>query len=786
MSIPGGANMLFLGGSADTAYQINQSLRFNAATGTGLTRSPSSNGNGQTWTWSAWVKKGKHNHNTSGADGLLGAGTNSFSFNFSPNNDGLYFVQNSGARPQEASLKKWRDPSAWLHIVLVADTTNSNGSDRMRVYVNGERHTDWNPGNSNIANQNQTLQINQTSQQQIGCHRDNNGITYEFYGYMAEVHMIDGTAKNPTDFGEYDDNGVWRPIEYTGGGYGTNGYYMKFDPSASNGIGHDHSGQGNHYTASGFTTSGTGTDVMSDTPTNNFCTLNPLIRANINLSTITDGNLAYRANNAVVGTMLLKSGKWYWEFTQDYRQYGSAYGMVGVFDCYPAAFRDGQARGDTAASYVYKSDGNKRNNGSSSSYGASWTTGDTIGVALDMDNGTLTFYKNNSSQGQAFSGISGPVVPELSATGGDIGGNINFGQRAFTYTPPSGYKSVCTANLPTPGLTNGNEYVNTVLYTGNGSTKSVSGVGFQPDFVWIKNRTAARNHQLFDSVRGAGKTLYSNLTDAESTNQSGGYLSSFDSDGFTVTGGVGDVNAADPYVSWNWKKGSTPGFNIITYSGNGSSSRAIAHGLGVAPQMIITKVRTGASNEGWPVWHTSLSQAQSYLQLNRSDGQNNDSNIYGGSSNQLPTSTNYYVGAGGVTNTSGRTYVSYVFAPVDGFSAFGKYIGNGVGYEGAFIWTGFRPAIFMIKGKDNNSTAWYLHDSTRGEYNPNDFTLSPDQTYTEQTPNDVEWDMCANGFRYSGSNGGISDRNQSGREFIWAAWAENPFGGDGVSPACAR
>jgi hypothetical protein len=284
------------------------------------------------------------------------------------------------------------------------------------------------------------------------------------------------------DFGEYDDNGVWRPIAYTGS-YGTNGFYLKFDPSATNGIGHDHSGNGNNFTPSGFTTSGTGTDVMSDTPTTNWATLNPLspsqseaVLANGNLDCTWTGVSGHTRRS----TIAVGSGKWYAEITR-----GTSTLSVGLVDADLKLLSwPGNSTYGSTGSYAYRTDdGNKYNNGSGSSYGSTVATGDVIGIAYDGDNGALYFSKNGIWQN------SGDPTSGASA-------NFNFGQRAFAYTPPTGFKALNTANLPAPDIKDGSAYFDTKLYTGSGGSQSLTGLNFQPELVWIKARSTASSHGL--------------------------------------------------------------------------------------------------------------------------------------------------------------------------------------------------------------------------------------------------------------------------------------------------
>jgi hypothetical protein len=298
------------------------------------------------------------------------------------------------------------------------------------------------------------------------------------------------------------------------------------------------------------------------------------------------------------GTFGVSSGKWYWEqkTTSDAISAGQFAGIISSTSATTGYV------GSTSQGYGYYNSGDKYNNSSGTAYGASWGVNDVIGVALDMDAGTITFYKDNVSQGTAFTGLSGTMIPAISDGGsGSITVEVNFGQRPFAYTAPSGFKALVTTNLPEPTVVQGDDYFNTVLYTGTGSSLGVTGVGFQPDWVWIKERNAAADHALYDAVSGVQQQLESNTTTDETTESTG--LTAFGSDGFTV-GSLAQVNTiTDTYVAWNWKAngagvsntaGTIPGtvtvsantiagISIVTYTGNGANA-TVGHGLGVAPK----------------------------------------------------------------------------------------------------------------------------------------------------------------------------------------------------------
>jgi hypothetical protein len=331
-------------------------------------------------------------------------------------------------------------------------------------------------------------------------------------------------------------------------------------------------------------------------------------------------------------------------------------------------------------------------------------------------------------------------------------------------------------------------YFNTVLYTGNGSTQSITGVGFQPDFTWIKDRTNAYGHDLYDVIRGATNRIQSNDTGAES---SASGLTSFDSDGFSLGSYVGDNSNTANYVSWNWLAGgtassntdgsitssvsanTTSGFSIVSYSGN-SSSATVGHGLGIAPKMIIIKHRNDVDD--WTCYHASLGSSQR-IQLNSTGAASSLS--WGGD----PTSSVFYLLGGGATavNVTGGTYIAYCFAEKKGFSKYGSYTGNGSA-DGTFVYTGFKPAWVMIKISSTSGASWYISDNKRNTYNVVNGRLLANIASVESTSVNI-CDFTSNGFKIRTNDGGW---NTSGATYIYMCFAENPLVGTNNIPATAR
>jgi len=680
-----------------------------------------------------------------------------------------------------------RDPAAWYHVMWVLDTNNSTGSDRIRVYVNGVRRTfsfSFTPSQGENLGWNNSAPVYIGHRQQIP---DSSGDYY--WGYLAEMHHVDGTALDPTDFGELDNNGVWRPIEVSGLTYGTNGFYLKFDPSATNGIGHDHSGNGNNFTPTGFTTSGIRSDVMSDTPTNNWATLNAAGKQSG--VTLSEGNLKLSSSSndrAAMSTQAYESGKYYLEFVSDQTGSMNVVGFALDGSTAVTAFNTNHDIplqtgfwGFTQQFYVWE-------NGSPRSVSLPLTT--KYQMAVDFDNGKFwygdagSWYNSgNPATGANATGTFTPsgryfFVVQTRNTSNSI--TVNFGAHGFEYTPPTGFDSAAsTSALPAPDIKDGSKYFKPLIYLPDGSSSfSVTGVGFQPDLVWIKSRNYNEDHQVNDSLRGATKALQTNIPGTEVTQSNG--LTSFDSDGFTV-GNLSDYNYnGDSIISWNWKEGTANGLDIVSYEGTGST-QTISHNLGVPPAFVI--VKTLDNGRDWYCYHQSLGAGKTIL-LSYNGGEFSSTNYW---NNTAPSSTVFTVGSDVGTNELNNTYIAYCFAEVEGFSKFGSYIGNG-STDGPFVYCGFKPALIIYKRSDA-SGAWWVYDSARSPGNGSslDFYIRANSDLSETNDgaysSGEDIDLVANGFKVRDSGG---DVNVSGSNYIFMTWASSPFGGSGVSPATAR
>ena len=561
-------------------------------------------------------------------------------------------------------------------------------------------------------------------------------------------------------------------------------------------FGLDASGNGNNWIVNNISqVAGSTYDSMLDVPSGNgyadggngrgnYAVLNPL---EYYLNSPTNGNLdAYSAtnNSNQVSTFALpNSGKWYWEVTRTETDSTSVFSwMVGVVK---TDTNKAVTTYSNANAYVYNSwDGSKYTAGSSSAYGASWrTNGDVIGCAWDADGQTLTFYKNNVSQGTAFSSLNyaNGYTMIVSRTGGATASTLvtNFGQRPFAYTPPTGFKALNTQNLPDATIKKGNQYFNAVTYAGNSSTQSITGVGFQPDLVWVKNRSVSGQHVLTDVLRGTDKQLFSSLTNVEQTSATG--LTAFNADGFSLGANpspTGSMNSSpDAFVAWNWKGGgtavtnndgnrtasvsasTTAGFSVVTYIFSTSATNTVGHGLGVAPSMIIMKNRTQAYN--WDVYHVSVGYTQRLIL-------NSTSAATSGYWAAAPTSTVFSTTTSAALNNDNM--VAYCLAEVAGYSKLGSYTGNGSA-DGPFVYCGFRPRFVMVKAS-SAATDWYIYDTARDTYNVATLELNPNLAAAEQNGTYGSMDINSNGFKLRFATGEV---NASGATYIYAAFSEVGF-----------
>jgi len=777
--------------SAAGGYDVNNSLRFRQSASARLSRTPGTAGNRKTWTFSAWIKISTL---TPGGvqQGLFSArSTSTDQMTIFYQNEKIYF-QSGGSKGDINTNAVLRDVSAWYHLVVVLDATNATTADKAIIYLNGTRQS----VTTTTSFTNADHGINATIAHNIGAEAFTN--TLFFDGYMAEVNFIDGSAKTPSDFGATDaTTGVWQPKAYTGT-YGTNGFYLKFSDiattSGSNaGLGKDFSGNTNYWNTNNISvTSGATYDAMTDSPTNTSATV-----ANYAVLNYIDSNTAANISGAnlnwtspgidreIRGTIGVSSGKYYWEVVVT----SGNTAHVGVDTLNTAILND--YVGSTSTSWgLNLSNGNKRNAGSSVTYGSSFANNDIMMCALDMDNSKIWWGKNGTwfasgdpaaGTNAAFTNLSGYTLafactPRNSSS-------VNFGQRPFAYTPPTGFNRLNTYNLPDSTIKKGNSYMDATTYTGNGTSQTITNAAsFRPDLVWIKGRSYADFHTWFDTVRGATLSLSSNLTTAEVTRTTA--LTAFTSTGFTVSSDTLVNFNANTLVAWQWQAGSstvtntsgsissqvrantTTGFSIVTWTGTGTPG-TVGHGLGVAPKVVISKKRNGTSD--WAFWITGFAGTE-LMEMNATSAKFTGTTVW---NSTTPTSTVFSVGSATQTNNSGGTYVAYLWSEISGFSKFGSYTGNG-STDGVFVFTGFRPKYLMVKSSSAVGN-WVIVDTSRNTFNVTNLSLDANNADAEQTGTSSTMptmDLLSNGFKLRTTSAG---GNGNGVTYIYMAFAENPF-----------
>ena len=555
-----------------------------------------------------------------------------------------------------------------------------------------------------------------------------------------------------------------------------------------------------------------GNDSLRDSPTNgstaddtgaggevpgNYATLNPLDKAAV--TTLANGNLDYSTTGAggVRSTIGMSSGKYYAEVTV-----GHVSLTVGIASGGTAL---NNYLGANAGEYGYGQNGYKLSSTTQVPYGDAFTTGDVIGIAFDADAGDLYFYKNGTIQASgtpAFSGLTNNTY--FFAISNNVAANtcnVNFGQRPFAH-PVSGYKALCTANLDDPTIADGSTAMDVALYTGNGTSQTISGLNFSPDFVWIKNRSVSASHTVYDTIRGAAKALIPSSTSSELSVPN--HLTAFTSDGFSVGSDSNPNGNGNAIVAWTWDGGGEPttdnvagagnvptagsakinganmttalagsipatrlsantsaGFSVVTYTGNGSSGATVGHGLNGTPGWFTIACRN--TTNYWDTWHSGyyVAGSKNYIRMNETGAAGYAADMF-----QTPTPSVVTLGTSSSMNGNGNTYVMYCWTPVEGYSAFGSYSGDTTNFP--FIYTGFRPRWILIK-VTNDTANWLIYDAARSTYNVVDKYLLASSSNLEGTFTSL--DILSNGFKFRGTDTSL---NQSAKTYIYAAFAEHP------------
>jgi len=542
------------------------------------------------------------------------------------------------------------------------------------------------------------------------------------------------------------------------------------------------------------------TASLRDTPTNgtassggdpggsivgNYATLNPLAGG-----APTNGNLHQPNNSAInYATIGVSSGKWYFETTINTQTAGGI--KIGVAQ----AFNTGEIGGSSTGWAILgqsNTDGGKGvHAGALTSSYTTYAQGDIVNCAFDMDSGKIYWGKNGTwlnsgnpatGAGAIYSNVSGTVFPAATANqGGAL--SWNFGQRAFNTAAPSGYKALCTANLPEPTIADGSKYFDTKLWTGNGTSQTIT-TDFLPGLIWVKERSNTSGHQISNIISGAGKRLSSNLADAEYSNSQ--MVTAFNSDGFGIGSHGGHNENNQTYVGWAWDAGTstvsntdgsitsqvranpTAGFSIVKYIGNNTTGATVGHGLSSPPQYIIVK-RLDAS-ENWCVYSYANGN-DAALFLNTTASRDAHSSYWNDTD---PNSSVFTLGSSGNVSHPGDDYIAYCFSPVEGYSAMGSFSGDDAD-PGPFVYLGFKPKLIILKNR-SATREWVIYDTSRSPFNEayQHFHLN-DNSAENTAENDNSLDILSNGFRLMGASTSNDATNGPGNTIIYIAFAENPF-----------
>lgn len=782
-------------------YQIANSVRLRGGASAYFSRIFDSSGDRQKFTISIRFKRG-----TLGASQNLiltdSSGTSHLNICINANDTITVRWYNSSVWDTTPS-PVFRDTTGFYHLVFAFDTTQATSSNRLKIYAptlaDGNETTPLTAGVS--ISQNDSGEWNQAG---VAHYIGKAGAlgSNDFDGVIAEVIHVDGQQLDATYFGERNADNVWVPKAYTGT-YGTNGFKLDFKDAAvtsgSNaGLGKDVSGNGNYWNTNNISvTAGATYDALTDTPTNNFATLNPLANTPFGgTTTFSAGNLQVTTNTSrqhiLSSYRLGPEKKYYWECSRGNAS-SSAYQTCGIAKINTAI----SSSPNSAYPYNvwgYNNAGSKSADGvQSGTYTASSATTDVWGFEWDGPNSTLTCYLNNTSL-FSVTGLTGEYVPYFGIeTPCDIW--VNFGQRPFSYTH-SGFNSLCTANLPSVAILDPSLYAKVVKRTSAGGTYTNSSLAFQPDLALIKAYSNTDNYYLQDVVRGFGasKSVSTNQSGAEGANGGSPGTQSFTpaSDGYSLSGGdfntsgysyvdlllklggtAVSASGGSGYSSATISANSTIGISVIKLTTNVASggSWSVNHGLSGTPDMVIFKRTNSADN--WPTYlgPAHASPLDNYWLLNGSGSNSASTGIFNISSTVVGSSNSFV--------SSGDTVLIICIKSIPGFSKVGAFTGNG-STDGPYIHTGFTPE-FLVGRTTTTASNWLHLDGQRDTYNAMKSSMYIDSTAYEGTATD-RIDKLAGGFKVRDSNAVM---NNSNTVFYWTM-AKHPFGGSNVAPAPAR
>lgn len=739
---------------------IGHSLRFRGAQN--INKSTVS-GNTVLWTWSAFIKRGK----LATDQQLLvaqGAGANYMTLAFySAPLDALEFqFVSTNFLARLTTNRLFRDISSFYHIVFVWDSNNATAADRARLYINGVRETSF--LNSTYPALGQGSYINNSAFAHVIGSLSSSAQYFD--GYMSRICFVDGQALDPSTLGYLNsETNAWvsksqSAIKAIVDAGGANSFMLDFgDGTSLTTLGNDKSNKGNNWTLSNFSlTPGSNYDWMLDTPSNNFCVMNSIDSGG---ATVSEAGLASTTTVGGIGgpngTIGMSSGKWYWEMLC---ASGNLVAFTGVREAaVPTSVYPGAATNSVG---YYQYDGTVYVGGSIVSIGSSsWSNGSVIGFAFDADARALQLFKNGVLQGTISSGIGpGTYFPAHGdgTSGERTSDYFNFGQRPFTYTPPAGFKSLCTANLPDSAIPNPKRHFDVVLATGPNIKLTAEAVFPGNFFEWIKDRANVNNHQLIDTVRGSSNVLQSNTTAAE-----GAYSTPAGSSvGLVLKAGGPPVANTAGTIAAQVSANKEAGFSVVTYPGNNTTGGTVGHGLSLAPQLTIVKRRTGGIGS-WLTYVKSLGTGFLFLEK---------TNAYNSAATYFTSHSTSLLMPGLVNNGEANgldTYVAYNFHDVDGYQKIGSYTGNG-SVDGPFVYCGFRPRYLLVKRADAVGN-WYIYDTVRDTYNQVNLELYPNLPNSEAN-NNRGFDLVANGFKARTTS---AETNASGGTYIFLAIAEQNF-----------